>query len=125
MKHSLESYVKQLGEKLIAVDFDNTITHICPYPEKGKLNLIAKKYLTKLHNKGYRLVLWSARLSEGYEEAYSRCIFEFDMPFIERDSETLIHGSTGKLLAAFYIDDKGIPGKMNWRKIYKHILKTV
>ena len=124
-KEVIERYKKQLNAKLIAVDFDDTITFFKPYPEKGPLNPAAKKYLTKLHEAGYELVLWSARMTMSYEEAYNRCVEEFGMPFIKRDSKEYVHGTTGKLIARFYIDDKSIPGKLNWRKIYKFIIKNI
>lgn len=120
-----KKYNEQLKMKIIAVDFDRTITLPCPYPETGKLNKIAKKYLDKLHNKGYRLILWSARIPENYEEAYQLCVNDFNMPYMEKDSDELIHGVTGKLVASFYIDDLAYPGKINWRKIYKFIIKTI
>ena len=121
----VEQYKKQLHKKIIAVDFDDTITYYRPYPERAPLNSEAKKYLTKLHEKGYELVLWSARICENYGEAYDRCVNEFEMPFIKQDSDEYVHGKTGKLIARFYIDDKSIPGKLNWKKIYKFIIKNI
>lgn len=124
-EQEIKEYVNQLHRKLIAVDFDDTITLFRPYPEKGPLNPLAKKYLTKLNEKGYEIVLWSARICESYEDAYDRCINEFGMPFIKKDSDEFVHGKTGKIIARFYIDDKSIPGKLNWKKIYKFIVKNV
>lgn len=121
----IERYKNQLNQNIIAVDFDDTITKFKPYPEKGPLNPLAKKYLTKLHEKGYVLVLWSARICESYDDAYNRCINEFEMPFIKKDSDEFVHGKSGKLIAKFYIDDKSIPGKLNWKKIYKFIIKNI
>lgn len=120
----VQAFKNQLARKVIAVDFDDTITIFRPYPEKGPLNPLAKKYLTKLHEKGYELVLWSARICESYEDAYNRCINEFGMPFIKKDGPEYVHGKTGKLIACYYIDDKGVPGKLNWRKTYNHIIKN-
>lgn len=120
-----ERYVKQLKSKVIAVDFDDTITLYRPYPEVAPLNPQARKYLRLLDEAGYELVLWSARLGEGYEEAYNRCVNEFNMPFMKRDCDEYVHGVTGKIVARFYIDDKSIPGKLNWRRIYRFILKNI
>ena len=127
MKIKIQDYTKQLSQKIIAVDFDDTITEYRPYPEPAPLRKEARKYLEKLHKKGYRIVLWTARVNELYDEAYNKCIKDFEMPFIEKDSLTkgLIHGSSGKLVASFYIDDKSVPGKLNWRKIYKYIIKHI
>jgi len=50
-------YLSQNNGKYIAVDYDDTITLHRPYPEKAPLNPDAKKYLTLLHEAGYKLVL--------------------------------------------------------------------
>ena len=120
-----DEYFNQLKTKLIAVDYDDTITLYAPYPNPAPLNPEAKKYLDKLHEKGYRLVLWSARVPHKLDEAYNRCINEFGLTYLEKDGDHIIHGSSGKIVANFYIDDKSIPGKLNWKKIYKFIIKTI
>ena len=118
------NYMKQAKSKIIAVDYDDTITEKRPYPEKAPLKKEAKKYLDKLHSAGFEIILWSARLEKDYIEAYQRCIEEFDMPYIRMDSNKLIHGSTGKLVARFYIDDRAYPNsKVPWKKIYKYLIK--
>lgn len=120
-----EDYFKQAEGKYIAVDYDDTITLYRPYPEKAALNPEAKKYLLKLHEKGYKLVLWTARIGDSYDEAYNRCINEFELPLI-KDNEDLIHGKSGKLVASFYIDDKSyINRKVKWKKIYKYIINNI
>lgn len=124
-KELKEKYWNQAHSKLIAVDFDNTITLPCPYPLKAPINPDAKKYLDKLNEKGYRLLLWSARVFEDYDEAYDRCINEFGLTYMLKDTEEFVHGKTGKIVASFYIDDKGLLGKVNWKKIYKFIVKNV
>ena len=118
-------YERQANSRLIAVDFDDTITEHVPYPQKAPLNKKAKKYLDKLNNLGYSLILWSARLNEDYEEAYNRCVDEFDLYYMIKDSQEYLHGKTGKLIAAYYIDDKSSFGKVKWRKIYKYIVKNI
>lgn len=111
---------------LIAVDYDDTITLHRPYPERAPLNPKAKKYLDKLHEKGYEIVLWSARHDESNDDAYNRCITEFGLTYLIQDDVTKYkHGKTGKLWADFYIDDHSyINRKVNWKKIYKYIIKT-
>lgn len=112
------------NQKIIAVDFDDTITEHRPYPEKAPLNKTAKKYLDKLNNLGFKLVLWTARKGKDYEEAYDRCINEFGLTYLLKDNETFLHGESGKLIANYYIDDKSSFGKVNWKKTFKYILKT-
>lgn len=118
------NYMKQAKSKIIAVDYDDTITEKRPYPEEAPLNKLAKKYLDKLHEAGFEIVLWSARLEKDYIGAYERCVSEFQMPYIKKDDAHLIHGSSGKLVARFYIDDRSYPeGKVPWKKIYKYLIK--
>ena len=113
----------QLSKKIIAVDFDETITNYAPYPIQGSLRADAKKYLNKLHEKGYILVLWSARIGENYKIALDLCK-KWNLPILE-DTDEFLHGDSGKLIANFYIDDKAILGKLKWRKVYKYIVKHV
>lgn len=124
-EESKKRYFEQLNSKIIAVDYDDTITLSVPYPHLAPLNPEAKKYLDLLHEKGYRLVLWSARVPESYERAYNRCIHEFGLDYLERDSDELIHGATGKLVASFYIDDKSYFGKVDWEAVYNYIIENI
>lgn len=52
-----QKYLSQVKGRIIAVDYDSTITEHRPYPEIAPLNKIAKKYLDKLNEKGFRLIL--------------------------------------------------------------------
>ena len=78
-------YLGNETKKIIAVDYDDTITLYAPYPERADLNPKAKKYLDKLHEKGYTLVLWSARDGKDYDKAYNRCINEFGLTYLEKE----------------------------------------
>ena len=118
-------YWKQAKSGLIAVDYDNTITKYKPYPELAPLDEKAKKYLDKLNEKGFKLILWSSRIDEDYELAYNRCINEFNMPYLLKDSDEYVHGKTGKIVASYYIDELSSYGKVNWKKTYKYIVKNI
>lgn len=123
-KDIIARYEYQALGRVIAVDFDSTITQHRPYPQKAPLNKKAKKYLDKLNEKGFRIVLWTSRLEDDLEEAYDRCINEFGLSYLIKDNPNLIHGATGKLVASFYIDDNSyVNKKVPWRKIYKYLLK--
>ena len=119
-----EKYFTQANSNIIGIDFDDTITEHRPYPERAPLNKTAKKYLDKLHEAGFILVLWTARIGEDYDDALYRCHNEFGMRYILSDNYPLIHGRTGKLVAKFYIDDRSYPNnKVPWRKVYKFLIK--
>lgn len=117
-----EDYSKQAEGKYIAVDYDDTITLYKPYPQKAAVNPEAKKYLDKLNKLGFIIILWTARIGDAYEEAYDRCINEFGLTYIKKDSPTYLHGDSGKLVASYYIDDKASFGKVNWKKTFKYII---
>lgn len=109
---------------IIAVDFDDTITEYRPYPEIAPLDKKAKKYLDKLYNKGFRIILWTSRSDKDFDTAYYRCLNEFDLSYIESGKENIRKGETGKLTAQFYIDDRSyVNGKVPWRKIYNFLIK--
>ena len=112
-------------ELVIAVDYDDTITLHRPYPQRAPLNPVAKKYLDKLNEAGFKIVLWTARIGDDYEEVYNRCITEFGLTYLLKDDPNRYpHGKTGKLWAKFYIDDHSyINRKVPWRKIYKYLMK--
>ena len=67
--------------------------------------------------------MWSARVGDSFETAKSLCE-KWKLP-IEVDSNNLIHGTTGKLVASFYVDDKAVLGKLKWRKVYKYIIRNI
>lgn len=108
----------------IAVDYDDTITTKVPYPQKADLDIKAKKYLQKIYELGYTLVLWSARKPEYYEEAYTRCINEFHIPIIH--IRNFDKEESRKINCLFYIDDRSyVNRKVPWKKIYKYLKKRI
>ena len=44
-----DKYLENETQKIIAVDYDDTITLYAPYPKLAELKPKAKKYLDKLH----------------------------------------------------------------------------
>jgi len=112
------------NSKLIAIDFDDTITNFAPYPHTGTLNKKAEKYIRLLVENGYTLILWTARTGENYKEA-CKLIEEWNLPIKLDDKSKYEHGTTGKISVDFFIDDRSFTGKINWRKLYKYILNNV
>ena len=108
--------------RIIAIDFDNTITNPSPYPVAGSLNKYAKKYITLLSQKGYIFVLWTSRRGEFYKEACN-LIRKWGLPIEVDNLDRFPRGDGGKLEAGYYIDDNACFGKVNWRKIYRYLDK--
>lgn len=110
-------------KKIIAIDYDETITDNTPYPYEGNIRPQAIKYIKLLHDKGYTLVLWTSRKEKDYNKCIDRLQKENILQYFNFDD--IEYGYSGKVIADFYIDDKGIPGKLNWRKIYKYIINNI
>ena len=107
---------------IIAIDYDETITDNTPYPKEGRIRPEAVKYIKLLYNKGYTLVLWTSRKQPYFNQCIERLKKEDLYKYFTFRYETT---PTGKVPADFYIDDKSIPGKLNWRKIYKYIIHNI
>lgn len=113
--------------KVIAIDFDETITDNTPYPVTGMVRAEAKEYITKLYDKGYVLVLWTCRSGKHLTDAIN-VLSENDL----LDKFTLINGDTmvrqipsRKIVADFYIDDRSCLGEINWKDIYEYIIENI
>lgn len=101
---------------VIAIDFDGTITDDTPYPTTGKLRDRCKEALNNLSKAGHKLVLWTARKGEFYDEAV-QFVKEHDLPL------EIPPKFDGKIEADIYIDDRN-PWEtpINWDDIERGIL---
>ena len=112
--------------KVIAIDYDETITDSTPFPFEGKIREEARKYIKLLFDKGYTLVLWTARKGKYYEEAIERLhredLYKY---FTFGNKSDFRFGELGKIEADFYIDDKSCLGEINWKDIYEYIINEV
>ena len=108
--------------KVIAIDFDGTITKDSPYPITGEIRPEAIEVIKKLQKK-YTCCLWTARTSKYVQEAVqllanAGVVFEYvnTSPYDRPD------GQPRKIIADYYIDDR-IPGyTVDWRQIEKILL---
>lgn len=110
---------------IIAVDFDGILTEKSPYPIMGKIREDAIKYINKLYNDGYLLVLWTCRSGDFLEEAINALkearIFHC-FTFVNEDG---LGNSSRKIVAAFYIDDRAIMKDIDWEEIYNYIKNNI
>lgn len=110
---------------IIAVDFDGTL-HTGKYPSIGDVRPGAVEYMQKLKQEGHYLILWTCREGDHLTEAIN-WLKEFDIPFDrvndhEPQNKAQYGGSTRKVFADIYIDDRQIGGLPSWEEIYKYIL---
>jgi len=96
---------------ILAVDFDDTIAHV-KFPTIIGPRFGAKKYLQKLKDEGFYIIVWTCRCDEPVEEAYV-WLMENNIPFerINKHHPALIEfyqNDTRKIAADIYIDDKNL-----------------
>lgn len=105
-------------KKIIAVDFDGTITKSSPYPITGKIRPEAVRVLKRLKEK-YIILLWTARTGEDLKEALNL----IHKSGIEIDYVNWLPGQTGnKPRADIFIDDRNIGFDVDWNKIERLLL---
>lgn len=110
---------------IIAVDFDGTL-HTGKYPDIGDVRPGAVEYMQKLKKEGHYLILWTCREGNHLTEAIN-WLRELDIPFDrvndhEPQNKALYGGTTRKVFADVYVDDRQIGGLPTWEEIYKYIL---
>ena len=114
------------GKPILAIDFDGTIRRAKRATNKSfELMPHCKKILEKLHNNGFRLILWTCR-SEAWTEEVVNFLKEKDiLKYFEQINENVIDikwWNTRKIYADRYIDDLNLQGFPGWLKTYE-ILK--
>lgn len=106
----------------IAVDFDGTIVEN-RYPEIGKPKLFAFETLQKLQDDGHLLILWTYRHGSKLEEAVEFCkmrgleFYAVNKSYPEEE----FGGTSRKIMADIFIDDRNIGGMLGWGEIYQKL----
>jgi len=114
-----------MSKKLtLAIDFDNTIVEE-KYPDIGNLLPGAKKYINKLYEQGYYIIINTCRANDQELEAedylYRKGI-SFHRLNENQPSRILQYGTDcRKISADIYIDDKNLGNLPDWKTIYKLI----
>ena len=114
-----------MNKKLIAIDFDETITDNTPYPIMGKVRSEALYYIPKLYDLGYTLILWTCRTGKWLDEAINYLQELNLMQYFEYINDDGLNRDSRKIVADFYIDDKSCMGEINWETVYKYIIKNI
>lgn len=106
----------------IAIDFDDTITEISPYPITGKVREDAKLYIKKLWDDGHTLILWTSRGGKYLDEAIDVLHESGLLPYFSfiNDDGSQIQKSR-KINADFYIDDRSMFTEIVWEDWYNYI----
>lgn len=105
-------------KKIIAIDFDDTITYPSPYPIMGEIREDAVRVIKSLKNK-YILLLWTARTGRYLEEALNLLVkYNIEFDYINK----LPDQKGPKPEADIFIDDRNFNSKIDWNEIEKQLL---
>ena len=113
--------------KIVAVDYDETLTTGKCYPGAGILNEEAIETLKGFRDDGICLILWTCRSGDELQLAIDKCRdagLEFDAVNENTQDQIAEWGEdkelSPKLYADYYIDDKGMSCK-DWKEIKNKI----
>ena len=103
-------------QKILAIDFDNTIVNVRDFPHIHSLRKGAKKYINKLYDEGYYIIVWTCRTDAGrcYDNSDAvRFLNENGIKFhLINDNHYALknhfQNNSRKISADIYIDDKGL-----------------
>lgn len=109
---------------IIAVDFDGTL-HMGEYPSIGIPTPSAVEYMQKLKNDGHYIIIWTCRDGERLTEAVNWLLSQ-GIPFNrvndhEPENKAKYGGTTRKVYAHLYVDDKQVGGLPTWKEIYEYV----
>lgn len=111
--------------KTIAVDLDGTIAEYDDWVNSdtfGNVREGAVEALTQLHNLGHRIVIWTDR---GDTDKVKNYLEQNHVPFgWINESPNQPEGTSAKLIADLYIDDRAIDGAQPWDKILADVLEV-
>ena len=109
---------------IIAVDFDGTL-HTGKWPGLGAPAPYARDVMTRLHQDGHYLIIWSCR--EGVRQTEMvNWLLEYGIPFDRvndnhTDGIAAYEGNSRKVYAHLYVDDKQVGGLPTWEEIYEFV----
>ena len=114
--------VKNRISKVIAIDFDGTITDRNLFPRIGKPRKDAIKYINKLHTEGHYIIIWTCR-GEQSLIAMADWLDKNGVKYnkINENAPLEIIGfkPAPKIFAEYYIDDRSYQELPCWSEIYR------
>lgn len=120
--------MRKLNDIVLCVDFDGTINNAdAPFPNPGTPRVDAIKYLNKLYNEGYYILVWSCR-SGMHQLIGEKWLLDHGISF-DKFNESRPHEKiqfdghdTRKVWGTVYIDDRNLEWKIkgipSWEEIY-------
>lgn len=116
---------------VLAIDYDGTIADT-NYPTiLGRIKG-AKKYINKLYNDGWYIIVWTCRCDDNtttFPMSMAKdWLYANEIPYHKMNEHhpalvLTYNNDSRKIAADFYIDDKSISGLPTWKKMYKYLSK--
>ncbi len=112
-----------IKNKVIAVDFDGTITDKNNFPECGELKPYVKEALQSIAENGNVICIWTCRNGIYLYEAIDY-LNKNEIPynFVNKSPLDKVNHGCRKIIADYYIDDRNIFSKINWKEIEEYFL---
>lgn len=110
-----------IKDKVIAIDFDNTITEGNFYPKIGNLRKNAKEVINELY-KNNIICIWTCREGKELDNAYRFLnLKKIKFHYINSSPYDSLNFNMRKIIADYYIDDHNIfCEEIDWIKIKKY-----
>jgi len=116
---------------ILAIDFDLTIVYSHPFPKIQGLRSGVKKYINKLYDQGYYIIIWTCRTdneitndqTEAIEYLKKNGVMYHEINTNHYALKNCFKNDCRKIAADMYIDDKGLWlfGLPRWSILYKLI----
>jgi hypothetical protein len=117
----------EVAPTILAIDFDETITHHLAYPDLGVPRPYAPEIFRRLKDEGFYIIIWTCREGEQLKKI-EEWMKHYDMPFdMINEHHPYLNAhykkDTRKILADIYIEDRCLlPFPEDWLSIY-HLIK--
>jgi len=108
--------------KTIAVDFDGVIADYSEgFKGRGRFGMPiegASKFLKKLRDDGWKIIIWTARDELGQVRQY---LESNDIPFDHINDNPDQITNSRKCVSDIYLDDRGVTFTGDWEKAYQDV----
>lgn len=124
IERDVEQYAKSSKNhsKTVAVDLDGTLATYEGWQGEehfGRLRPGARETLQRLRDQGYQIIIWTTR---GNVKLVAEWLDSHDLPYDHiNENPDQPEGSSEKVIADLYIDDRAVDGRQSWKQIQEEL----